>query len=66
MNSQKIAGFLGTIVALAALAAAFYYVPPGGKNAPAKQAEPAESQPAAANPMPPAKPGPVIRDIPQQ
>jgi hypothetical protein len=63
MTSQKIAGFLGTIVALVVLAAAFYYVPPGAKIAPAPQATPAEQQPAAA---PAAPPGPVVRDIPQQ
>jgi hypothetical protein len=63
MSSQKLAGFLGTIVAIAVLAAAFYYVPPGGKNAPATQAAPAEQQPA---PAPPAAPGPVVRDVPQQ
>ncbi|HVX76094.1 MAG TPA: hypothetical protein VHB49_08200 [Bradyrhizobium sp.] len=63
MSSQKIAGFLGTIVALAVLAAAFYYVPPGARNAPATQATPAEQQPAPPTPPPP---GPVVRDIPQQ
>jgi hypothetical protein len=60
MTSQKIAGFLGTIVAIIVLAVAFYYVPPGAKSVPAKQAAPAEQQPAAA------PPGPVVRDIPQQ
>jgi hypothetical protein len=66
MTSQKIAGFLGTIVAIIVLAAAFYYVPPGARNVPAKQATPAEQQPAAAAPAAPAPPGPVVRDVPQQ
>jgi len=55
MTSQKIAGFLGTIVAIIVLAAAFYYVPPGAKSVPAKQAGPAEQQPAATA-APPAAP----------
>jgi hypothetical protein len=63
MTSQKIAGFLGTIVAIIVLAAAFYYVPPGAKNVPARQAE---QQPAEAPAAPAAPPGPVVRDIPQQ
>jgi hypothetical protein len=66
MTSQKIAGFLGTVVALVVLAAAFYYVPPGGKDMPAKQAAPEGQQPAVAPSAPPTPPGPVVRDIPQQ
>jgi hypothetical protein len=63
MTSQKIAGFLGTVIAAIALAAAFYYVPPGAKIAPAPQAAPVEQQAA---PAPAAPPGPVVKDIPQQ
>ncbi|SDT61381.1 hypothetical protein [Bradyrhizobium canariense] len=62
MNSQKVAGILGAIVALAVLAAAFIYVPPGGRNAPAAVAPKAEAPVNAA----PAPKGPVIRDVPQQ
>jgi hypothetical protein len=64
MNSEKIAGILGAIVALAVLAAAFFYVPPGGHNAPATVAPKAPEAPVNAPPPPPK--GPVIRDVPQQ
>jgi hypothetical protein len=62
MESEKTAGILGAIVAIAVLAAAFYFVPPGSKPA-------AKTQPAAATPVAPAPPvprGPVVKDIPQQ
>jgi hypothetical protein len=62
MNSEKIAGILGAIVALAVLAAAFVYVPPGSSNAPAKQA--AQPPQAPANPEPVVR-GPVVREVPQ-
>jgi hypothetical protein len=61
MSSEKIGGILGAIVALAVLAAAFVYVPPGAK-APAKQV--AEPPPAPA-PAAPAVRGPVVREVPQ-
>jgi hypothetical protein len=63
MNSEKIAGILGAIVALAVLTAAFIYVPPGGRNAPATAAPKAPEAPVMAAPAPK---GPVIRDVPQQ
>jgi hypothetical protein len=62
MNSEKIAGILGAIVALAVLAAAFVYVPPGSSNAPSKQAVAPPQAPA--NPEPIVR-GPVIREVPQ-
>ena len=61
MESEKTAGILGAIVALAVLAAAFYFVPPGSKSA-KPAAQPAPVAPVAA----PAPRGPVIKDIPQQ
>ena len=60
MESEKIAAILGTIVALAVLAAAFFYVPPGSTNA-AKPAAQPQQAPAA-----PAPRGPVIKEVPQQ
>jgi hypothetical protein len=63
METEKTAGILGAIVALAVLAAAFYFVPPGSKSAkPVAQPQQAPAAPAAA----PAPRGPVIKDIPQQ
>jgi hypothetical protein len=61
MESEKTAGILGAIVALAVLAAAFYFVPPGSKSA-KPVAQPQQAPPVAA----PAPRGPVIKDIPQQ
>ena len=63
MESEKTAGILGAIVAFAALAAAFYFVPPGSKPAAKPQAAPAAAPVAPAAPAPR---GPVIKDIPQQ
>ena len=64
MESEKTAGILGAIVALAALAAAFYFVPPGSNAAkPAAQPQQAPAAPVAAAPAPK---GPVIREVPQQ
>jgi hypothetical protein len=62
MNSEKIGGILGAIVAVAVLAVAFFYVPPGSRNAPVKQA--VESAPAPAEPVPVVR-GPVVREVPQ-
>jgi hypothetical protein len=62
MESEKTAGILGAIVALAALAAAFYFVPPGSNTA-KPAAKPLQAAPAAAAPAPR---GPVIKDVPQQ
>jgi len=62
MSSEKIGGILGAIVALAVLAAAFVYVPPGSRNAPAKQAAEPPQTPAPAAPV---VRGPVVREVPQ-
>jgi len=62
METEKTAGILGAIVALAVLAAAFYFVPPGSS----KSAKPAPQQAPAAPVAAPAPRGPVIKDIPQQ
>ena len=62
METEKTAGILGAIVALAALAAAFYFVPPGSKPAVTPQAAPA----APVAPAPAAPRGPVIKEVPQQ
>jgi hypothetical protein len=62
MNAEKIGGIMGAIVALAVLAAAFVYVPPGSSNAPTKQTvAPPQAPP---NPAPVVR-GPVVRDVPQ-
>lgn len=64
MESEKAAGILGAIVAIAVLAAAFFFVPPGsnGKSAkPAAQPQQTPEAPVAAAPR-----GPVIREVPQQ
>ena len=65
MSSENIAGILGTIVALAVLAAAFVYVPPGSDKMPAKQTvEPPKIPDTSATPAPAGR-GPVVREIPQ-
>ena len=58
MNSEKIAGLLGGIVAVIVLAAAFYYTAGTGTLTPKAPAAPAAV-------APPATRGPVIREIPQ-
>jgi hypothetical protein len=62
MDSEKVAGILGAIVAAIVLVIAFVLVPPGQIGAPAKPAQKTEApkQPAA-----PAARGPVIREVPQ-
>ena len=62
MESEKTAGILGAIVALAALAAAFYFVPPGSNSA-KPVAQPQQAAPVAAAPAPR---GPVVKAVPQQ
>jgi hypothetical protein len=62
MDSEKIARILGAIVAIAALAMAFFYVPIG------QTSKPAASQIKAEQPAQPAAPpvrGPVVREVPQ-
>jgi hypothetical protein len=62
MDSEKVAGILGAIVAAAVLAIAFVYVPIGQIAKPQKQMQKTE-QPA--QPAPPAVRGPVVREVPQ-
>jgi hypothetical protein len=62
MDSQKVAGILGTIVAAAVLVIAFIYGPIGKPPPkPAPKVEPAQS----AAPPPSAARGPVVREVPQ-
>jgi hypothetical protein len=61
MESEKTAAILGTIVALAVLAAAFFYVPPGSTNAAKPVAQPPQAPAPAEAPR-----GPVIKEVPQQ
>jgi hypothetical protein len=63
MNSQKVAGILGTIVAAAVLVIAFMYGPIGRPPKPAPKVEPAAQ---SAAPPPSAARGPVVREVPQQ
>jgi hypothetical protein len=62
MDTEKIAGILGAIVAAAVLIAAVVYGPLGQFGKPQKQPQKVEqpTQPAA-----PAVRGPVIREVPQ-
>ncbi|HEX2631425.1 MAG TPA: hypothetical protein VHM22_01295 [Bradyrhizobium sp.] len=62
MNSEKLAGILGTIVAIVALAAAIGYGPLGQSGKAQKPAQKVE-QPATA--PAPAPRGPVVREVPQ-
>jgi hypothetical protein len=61
MNSQRIAGTLGAIVAAAVLALAFYSTMRSGADKPAVQKVEPSKAPVT---TPPVK-GPVVRDIPQ-
>jgi hypothetical protein len=58
MESEKVAGVLGAIVAAAALVAAFVYWPATGR--PVKPAQKIEAPVA-----PPPVRGPVVREVPQ-
>jgi hypothetical protein len=76
MESQKVAGILGTIVAAIVLGAAFYFVP---RNAQLMPGAMLATAPVAANEKPlqrgpvvqditpgaPVVRGPVVRDVPQ-
>jgi len=62
MESEKIAGILGAIVAAAAVVVAIvYYGQFGKQQAPAQKVE----QPAQPVAPPPAARGPVVREVPQ-
>lgn len=60
MESEKVAGILGAIVAVAVLVVAFVYWPAMGKAA--KPVQKIEAPVAA--PPPPVR-GPVVREVPQ-
>ncbi len=63
MESEKVGGILGAIVAAVVLAIAFAYGPMGPFGKPAKQVQ--KSEPQKAPPGPPPVRGPVIREVPQ-
>lgn len=62
MNSERVAGILGAIVAAAVLAVAVVYGPIGQLGKPQKQIQKVE-QPA--QPASPPVRGPVVREVPQ-
>ncbi|MBR0873089.1 hypothetical protein JQ633_22225 [Bradyrhizobium tropiciagri] len=65
MDSRSVAGFLGTVVAAIALAAAFVYGPSPTQIRNRTQPAAAQQQAApAAEPAAPAPRGPVIREVP--
>jgi hypothetical protein len=61
MESEKLAGILGALVAAAVLGMAFFYVPIGQTSKPAK---PIKAEQQAAPAAPPVR-GPVVREVPQ-
>ena len=61
MNSQRLAGTLGAIVAIVVLAFAFYSTPKRGTDKPAPQKVELPKGPVDAPPVR----GPVIKEIPQ-
>jgi hypothetical protein len=63
MNSQKVAGVLGTLVAAAVLVIAFMYGPIG--KPPPKSAPKVDPAAQSAAPPPAAARGPVVREVPQ-
>jgi hypothetical protein len=65
MNSEKVAGILGAIVASAALVIAIAYGPIGQMGKPQKPVQRVE-QPALQVVPPTAPRGPVVREVPQQ
>src|SRR3954465_4806463 len=62
MNSEKFAGVLGAIVAIAVLAIAIAYGPIGQFG---KTQKPVQKTEQPAQPVSPAPRGPVIREVPQ-
>jgi hypothetical protein len=64
MTSEKLAGILGAIVAVIALAAAVVYGPLGQIGKPPVQAQ--KVGPAAPVAAAPPVRGPVVREVPQQ
>jgi hypothetical protein len=63
MESEKVGGILGAIVAAVVLAIAFAYGPMGPFGKPAKQLQ--TNQAPKAPPGPPPVRGPVVREVPQ-
>jgi hypothetical protein len=63
MDSEKIAGILGAIIAAVVLVIAFAYGPVGQFGKPQKQIQNVE-QPKAPPSAPPVR-GPVVREVPQ-
>ncbi len=63
MESEKVGGILGAIVAAVVLAIAFAYGPMGPFGKPAKQVQ--KNEAPKAPPGPPPVRGPVIREVPQ-
>jgi hypothetical protein len=59
MESEKLGGILGAIVAAVVLAIAFAYGPMGSFGKPAKQVQKIEA------PKAPTVRGPVVREVPQ-
>jgi hypothetical protein len=64
MNSEKLAGILGTIVAAAVLAIAIMYGPLGQVGKGQKPVQRTEQPAKPGSPTPTAR-GPVIREVPQ-
>ena len=62
MDSQKVAGILGAIIASAVLVIAIAYGPIGQTGKPQKQIQKIE---APTQPTAPAVRGPVVREVPQ-
>jgi hypothetical protein len=62
MDSEKVAGILGAIVAAVVLVIAIAFGPIGQMGKPAKQIK--VEEPAQAVPAPPVR-GPVVREVPQ-
>ena len=63
MNSEKLAGILGGIIAAVALVAAVVYGPIGQMGKPAAPVQ--KTEPAAPVAATPPVRGPVVRDVPQ-
>jgi hypothetical protein len=64
MDSEKVAGILGAIVAAAVLVIAIAYGPIGQIGKPQKQIQKIEQTKAPAS-APPVVRGPVVREVPQ-
>jgi len=65
MDSEKVAGILGAIIASAVLVIAIAYGPIGQIGKPQKPVPKIEQPAQPAAPPPPAVRGPVVREVPQ-